>query len=148
MIKFKGKLGIKQYMKSKPCPWGIKNFLLCSSKGMIYAMVCFYTKENQLKLTQIFLKSDKDLTKLGRGSSYEVSSKDNKIGIIKWCDNKIVYLGSNYVTSGTPDIVKRFDKKEKRYIEMSRPEIVRHNNSMGDVDLHHQLISYLLQSFY
>lgn len=57
--------------------------------------------------------SDKDLTKLGRGSSYEVSSKDNIIGIIKWCYNKIVCLGSNYVTSGTPDIVKRFDKKRK-----------------------------------
>lgn len=41
MIKFKGKLGVKQYMKGKPCPWGIKNFLLCSSKEMVYNMLLY-----------------------------------------------------------------------------------------------------------
>lgn len=201
MIKFKGKLGVKQYMKGKPCPWGIKNFLLCSSKGMVYDMLLYQGKSTEidpnflkkyglgasvvLKLVESLEKnkhflffdnffssynlfnsldylgiksagtirlnrfpkvpiiSDKDLAKLGRGASYEVSSKDNKIGIIKWCDNKIVCLGSNYITSGTPDIIKRYNKKEKRYIEISRPEIVRlYNNSMGGVDLHDQLISY------
>ena len=31
MIPFKGRLGIKQYIKSKPTKWGIKAFLLCDS---------------------------------------------------------------------------------------------------------------------
>lgn len=156
MIKFKGKLGIKQYMNGKPCPWGIKNFLLCSSKGMVYDILLYQEKSTEIdpnflkkyglgasvvlkfvesleknkhflffdnffssynlfnSLHHLGIKSagtirlkrfpkvpiigDKELTKLGRGSSYEVSSQDNKIGIIKWCDTKIVCLGSNYIT--------------------------------------------------
>ena len=31
MIPFKGRLGMKQYVKSKPTKWGIKAFLLCDS---------------------------------------------------------------------------------------------------------------------
>jgi len=48
MIKFKGKLGIKQYMKGKPCPWGIKNFLLYSSKGMVYDMLLYQGKSTEI----------------------------------------------------------------------------------------------------
>jgi hypothetical protein len=32
MIPFKGRLGIKQYIKDKPNKWGIKAFLLCDSQ--------------------------------------------------------------------------------------------------------------------
>jgi len=35
IIKFKGKLGIKQYMKGKPCLWGINNFYYVLQKEFI-----------------------------------------------------------------------------------------------------------------
>ncbi|XP_060879135.1 piggyBac transposable element-derived protein 3-like [Metopolophium dirhodum] len=87
--------------------------------------------------------SDKELNTLGRGASYEVTSTDGKVGLIKWLDNKSVTLASNFVTSGSPDIIKRYDKKNKSYVVVCRPEIVKlYNDSMGGVDLHDQLISY------
>jgi len=72
-----------------------------------------------------------------------IISKDSIIGFIKWWDNKIICLGINCINSDTPDIVRRFGKKEKMYTEISRSKIVQlYNNFMGDVDLHDQLISY------
>eukprot|EP00102_Acyrthosiphon_pisum_P022242 XP_016659452.1 PREDICTED: piggyBac transposable element-derived protein 3 isoform X3 [Acyrthosiphon pisum] len=201
MVKFKGKLGVKQYMKGKPCPWGIKNFLLCSANGMVYNMILYQgssteinheiqkkyglggsivlqlvehidKNEHYLYFDNFFssynlftsleclgikaagtvrlnrfanppVVSDKELNTLGRGASYEVTSTDGKVGLIKWLDNKSVNLASNFVTSGSPDIIKRYDKKNKCYVEVGRPEIVKlYNDSMGGVDLHDQLISY------
>lgn len=201
MVKFKGKLSVKQYMKGKPCPWGIKIFLLCSYNGMVYNMILYQGSSTEinhemqkkyghggcivLQLVENLKKnehylffdnffgsynlftsldylgikaagtirinrfanppvvSDKELNKLGRGASYEVSSTDGKVGLIKWLDNKSVTLASNLVTSGHPDIIKRYDKKNKCYVEVGRPEIVKlYNDSMGGVDLHDQLISY------
>ncbi|XP_025409932.1 uncharacterized protein LOC112683230 [Sipha flava] len=36
IVPFKGQLVIKQYMKGKPNPWGIKIFLLCGQSGIVY----------------------------------------------------------------------------------------------------------------
>ncbi|KAE9528804.1 hypothetical protein AGLY_012379 [Aphis glycines] len=89
--------------------------------------------------------SDKELSKMGRGSSFEVNSNmpNSNIGLIKWYDNKAVGLGSNFITSGVPDDIKRYDKKEKTCITVNRPEIVKcYNQSMGGVDKHDQLVSF------
>jgi len=61
MIKLKRKLGIKQFMKWKPCLWGVKNFLLCSSKGIFYDMILY--QGNLTKIYPNFLK------KYGLGAS-------------------------------------------------------------------------------
>lgn len=34
MIPFKGQSQMKQYMKGKPHPWGIKLFMLCGTSGI------------------------------------------------------------------------------------------------------------------
>ncbi|XP_049307799.1 piggyBac transposable element-derived protein 3-like [Bactrocera dorsalis] len=87
--------------------------------------------------------SDKDLLKQGRGSSDCLVSTDGKICIVKWLDNKPIYLASNFVAIGEQDVAKRFCKKTKKTIEVKRPKIVKeHNESMGGVDLLDQLISY------
>lgn len=89
------------------------------------------------------LLSDKEMLKEGRGHSDSVVSKDGKVVVVKWQDNKCVHLASNFVGIGGSDTAKRWDKKQKKHVEVSRPEIVsRYNGGMGGVDLLDQLLSY------
>lgn len=88
------------------------------------------------------LLSNKELKKLGKGASYEVSSADEKIGIIKWFEKKTVTFASNYITSGQPDKIECYDKKKKSYIEVSRPEVVKlYNETIRGIFLHDHLSS-------
>jgi len=41
MIPFKGKFAAKQYVKGKPCPWGIKIFFICGKSGMPYDFIIY-----------------------------------------------------------------------------------------------------------
>jgi hypothetical protein len=36
IIPFKGKLNIKQYIRGKPYPWGLKIYILCGKIGLAY----------------------------------------------------------------------------------------------------------------
>lgn len=90
--------------------------------------------------------TDKELFKMGRGTTFEVSSDVpySNIGLVKRYDNKPVLLGSNSITSGTPDKISRYDIKERKYILINRPEIVKlYNQSMRGVEKHDQLISFI-----
>lgn len=62
---------------------------------------------------------DKQMAKLGRGTTFEIRSDVKNlfsIGLVKWYDNKAVTLGSNCITSGTIiDTVQRYDKKKRIY---------------------------------
>jgi len=82
---------------------------------------------------------------MGRGTSYEIKSKkinNFSLGILKWYDNKPVNIATNFITSGEVEIIKRWDKKNKLYVEIERPEIITlYNKSMGGVDKIDQLIS-------
>lgn len=81
------------------------------------------------------LLSDKDIKKKPRGFFQEVLSDNGNLIITKWYDNKPVTLGSNYVSIGTQDICRRWDKKNKLYIDVKRPEIIqKYNKNMGGVD--------------
>jgi len=81
------------------------------------------------------LLSDKDMKKKPRGFSQEVLSDNGNLIITKWYDNKPVTLGSNYVSIGTQYICRRWDKKNKLYINVKRPEIIqKYNKNMGSVD--------------
>lgn len=89
--------------------------------------------------------SDKDMRKIGRGTTFEISTDipNVNISLVKWYDNKPVHLASNFVGSGEVDTVIRWDKKNLKYIEIERPEIVRvYNKSMGGVDRMDQNVSY------
>jgi len=79
---------------------------------------------------------------MGRGTSFEVCSNHN-IALVKWFDNKAVQLESNFISSGTPTNVQRFDRKNKSMVLIEFPEVVYlYNKSMGGVDKHDQLVSY------
>ncbi|XP_022167869.1 piggyBac transposable element-derived protein 4-like, partial [Myzus persicae] len=172
IVPFKGNLSIKQYIRGKPSPWGIKNFLLCGQSGLVYNLLLYQGSSTQidenmqknfglggaivLKLYKIFaagtirinrfnnppFPKDKQLAKMGRGTSFEICSNHN-IALVKWFDNKAVQLGSNFISSGTPTIVQRFDRKKKSLVFIECPEVVYlYNKSMGGVDKHDQLVSY------
>lgn len=200
IVPFKGQLVVKQYMKGKPNPWGIKIFLLCGQSGIVYNMILyqgvstninkdlqkifglggavvldltkhltpnrhflffdnFFSSYNlfyaltarqiyaagTIRINRFFnppVLSDKIIMKMGRGTSYEVTSTLG-VGLLKWCDNKAITMASNFITSGKPESVSRWDKKNKQYINIERPEIIKlYNKSMLGVDKHDQLVSY------
>lgn len=41
MVPFRGQLTMKQYVKGKPHPWGIKVFMLCSNNGLAYDFLLY-----------------------------------------------------------------------------------------------------------
>jgi len=48
MVLFKGNLSIKQYIKGKPCPWGIKIFVLAGSNGMVYDFILYQGSNTEI----------------------------------------------------------------------------------------------------
>ena len=59
---------------------------------------------------------------------YTRVSKDKNICIVRWQDNHMVNIASTSVGIGDEDKVKRWNKKEKKYIEIDRPEAIRYYN--------------------
>ena len=88
------------------------------------------------------MKNDKDMLREGRGTCDQVVSKDGDVVLTKWVDNRSVIMASNFVGVGNVDTVKRWDKKDKKYTDVARPEVIKlYNHSMGGVDLLDQMIS-------
>lgn len=48
IIPFKGQLNVKQYIKGKPCPWGIKLYALYGSSGLLYDFVLYQGPTTEL----------------------------------------------------------------------------------------------------
>lgn len=48
MVPFKGTLNVKQYVKNKPCPWGIKIFALCGRSGLVYDFLLYQGSSTEL----------------------------------------------------------------------------------------------------
>jgi len=199
IIPFTGKIGIKQYIRGKPCPWGIKVYVLCGKSGQAYDFLFYQGKSTEInketltkfghgasvvlhlierisksghhlffdnffssyllftelkdkgilaagtiRINRFFqppIMNDKEMKKKERGFSEEVVSPDG-IVIVKWLDNRTVCLASNYLGKGEEDTAKRWDKNTSKYIEITRPAVVKeYNHSMGGVDLLDQLIS-------
>lgn len=89
------------------------------------------------------LPSEKEFKNLGRGSSSEnfCTIDGSDISVVSWYDNKVVTLSSTYIGENPKDFAKRYDRKEKKRIEIERPAIVReYNKFMGGVDLMDMLI--------
>jgi len=88
------------------------------------------------------LKTDKEMSKKTWGNHDEVRSRDGKVVLVKWFDNRSVVLASNFVGVGHEDEIERWDKKERQFVKVKRPEVVKkYNRGMGGVDKLDQLIS-------
>lgn len=200
IIPFKGQLIVKQYIKGKPNPWGVKVFMLCGASGIIYRSIVYqgsttlpgdiqeqYAATDGLviylsnripdhhghklfcdnyftsllllrellqrgiftagtirnnRLKKCPLKLERELQKTGRGSCDSFVTSDNKIIAVRWYDNKVVNMASNFIGIEPEDEVKRWDKKQGEYIVVKRPSVIRlYNRSMGGVDKNDFLIA-------
>lgn len=89
------------------------------------------------------LYTDAELRGGGRDYYCQAVREDGQVCILKWFDNKPVILSSNIHGSDPTDMCRRWCKKERMYIDVSRPNIIKkYNIAMGGVDLLDRIISY------
>ncbi|CAH2010815.1 unnamed protein product [Acanthoscelides obtectus] len=89
------------------------------------------------------MKNDKELLSEGRGSFHEFIREDKKCTILKWMDNRSVTMASSSTGSAPQTDVRRWDKKNSKYIFVPcLNSVTSYNRSMGGVDLCDSLIYY------
>ena len=74
------------------------------------------------------LMSRKELLKKGRGSYDFRLEKESRVLVCEWFDNKVVLMGSN--THGVKPTfeVQRYDRKEKKHINVKCPQLIKSYN--------------------
>ena len=88
------------------------------------------------------LTPDKELKTKECGYSEQIFSRDGKVCMTKWLDNRCVVLASNFAGVGKEEKVNRWDKTEKAYVDISGPEVIGiYNKTMGGVDKTDMLVS-------
>lgn len=99
-------------------------------------------RENRLP-RGIPLPTKKELQKnSNRGDHYYSLDKESGIIFVRWMDNNVVTMASTCYGLEPISNVKRFSQKEKKIIQVSRPNLIgRYNNSMGGTDLMDQNVS-------
>lgn len=103
-------------------------------KKEIYALGTI--QQNRVKACRLL--DDKSLKKCRRGAYKEKCGTVNGVGvtIVKWFDTKCITLVSRYAGGEPYRTVRRWVRKEKKYIDVPCPNIVReYSNFMGSVDL-------------
>jgi hypothetical protein len=99
--------------------------------------------KNRITAAVAKMSDDKVLMKQGRGACDVLVRQDKKVAFVKWCDNKPILMASSAHAKTPEDICRRWSKKDKRYIDVKRPAIVRtYNEKMGGVDLCDRMISF------
>lgn len=212
MIPFTGKLNVKQYIKGKPTPYGIKNYCLCGKSGILYDFLLYQGSntefdgvlldalgqlptvvlqfamnnllfephalffDNYFSSYKLFealrqlnikaagtvrlnrfgtknvkksidtrppLQSEAELKAKGRGACDEIRDAANNVTLVSWFDNSLVTVASNFIASGIPKEVRRWNRKTKEYVNVEMPEVIHwYNSNMGGVDKLDQMISY------
>ena len=139
---------------AKSIPEGLNNLLYFDNWFTSIPLVVHLAKKNIYCLATVrinrvpnissYVLSDKELLKKGRGSYIEVSSAIEGVDmrIVKWADNKCVTLVSSFSSASPVGSCQRFDRKQKKKVEIQCPTIVKtYNSFMGGVDLMDSLIA-------
>ena len=95
------------------------------------------------RLRSCVFKTDKELTKAGRGS-YEVKyDAVTGLTIVKWCDNTVVFLTSSHLGADPVEKYRRWSKEGKKYVEVDIPPHFQGlQQNMGGVDLSDMLMAF------
>lgn len=76
------------------------------------------------------------MKKKERGSSDICVDLSNEILALRWNDNSVVTLLTNFLKHEPIHSAKRFDRKNKKYVKIDMPNpIFEYNRTMGGVDL-------------
>ena len=82
------------------------------------------------------LKSESDLRKARCGSYDNKVDANSGLGVIRWYDNRAVQISATLVGIHPIKIVKHWDKKVKKYVEVQCPAaVIEYTAHMGGVDL-------------
>ncbi|XP_017565030.1 piggyBac transposable element-derived protein 3-like [Pygocentrus nattereri] len=88
------------------------------------------------RMSKCNLITDKELSKIGRGSyDYRIESNTNTV-CLKWQDTKAVSLMSTYAGPEPMGKARRWDKSKKQYINIDQPNIIKEYNTSMGVDAH------------
>jgi len=99
----------------------------------------------------IYRSKNKSVAKLSkylqRGWTSLATSNYN-ITVLRWQDNKLVHTISTYAGAIPEDKAKRFDRKSRTTIEITRPyAISEYNRFMGGVDIMDRMIAHYPHGF-
>ena len=88
-------------------------------------------------------KTDRELKRTGRGTSFTFTREDRVVAVTQWYDNKPIFLASSCYGKEPELPVSRYNKSERKYIDIPSPLVVRqYNKNMGGVDLCDRMVSY------
>lgn len=76
---------------------------------------------NRLQGANSKLIDVKTMQKQKRGSCSVATSSDN-ITVLKQVENKVVHMVSSYCENEPQDTIERWDRKNKKYININRPQ--------------------------
>ena len=94
------------------------------------------------RLQGCHLDCTKSLTKQGCDSYDSQVDLNSAIIIVRWMDNSIVHLASNFIGINPVGTIERWVKSANARAQLDCPQIVQeYNKSMGGVDLAHMLIA-------
>jgi hypothetical protein len=66
---------------------------------------------------------------------------DGTVEFVRWNDNSVVTIGSNYLSHSPLGKAKRYSRKYKKKIDISQPNLIKkYNEGMGGVDLLDRLL--------
>uniref|UniRef100_A0A096LQA0 PiggyBac transposable element-derived protein domain-containing protein n=1 Tax=Poecilia formosa TaxID=48698 RepID=A0A096LQA0_POEFO len=133
MVPFTGRCPVRQYIPGKPHPTGLKVFVLAAPTGLVLDFVVYQGK-NTFQVT-----GGND-----RGESEMVVRRNPpEVAVIRWLDNKPVVMASSAYGIEPQDTCRRWSKKDKRFVQVSRPlAIAEYNTNIGDVDLVNRMLSF------
>ena len=113
MVPFKGHINVLQYMKDKPCKWGIKIFNLCGASGLLYDFIIYQgsTTEIDREYNAFGIPAATVMTLLRR-----VSSKGHHVFFDNWFSNYqlLQWLRTRDLYGGCTIRLDRFGKLPKK----------------------------------